>query len=91
MLDLQHCFNFIAEMFLAKVVSQAKNETFSNNFLLWELDKEVDRCRCCAIQFTLSVRRHHCRSCGGIYCADCTVQNIELSGNKLDRCCSGCR
>lgn len=77
-------------MFLAKAVRDAKNENFCNEFFLWELDKEVNFCRDCRKPFSMALRRHHCRNCGGIYCDDCTTLNVELSGVKMDRCCKGC-
>jgi hypothetical protein len=77
-------------MFLAKVMREAKNETFSNEIFLWELDKEVSVCRDCAKPFSVVARRHHCRNCGGIFCDDCTVTGVELNGAKVDRGCKGC-
>ena len=77
-------------MFLAKIVREAKNETFSNEIFLWELDKEVGFCRGCKKPFSVSSRRHHCRNCGGIFCADCTVTGAEVEGIKVDRGCMGC-
>lgn len=31
----------------------------------------ISRCRNCRADFTLLLRKHHCRSCGGIYCDAC--------------------
>eukprot|EP00598_Pedospumella_elongata_P001530 CAMPEP_0184979828 /NCGR_PEP_ID=MMETSP1098-20130426/9940_1 /TAXON_ID=89044 /ORGANISM="Spumella elongata, Strain CCAP 955/1" /LENGTH=319 /DNA_ID=CAMNT_0027503161 /DNA_START=63 /DNA_END=1022 /DNA_ORIENTATION=+ len=77
-------------MFLAKVVREAKNETFCNEVFLWELDKEVTYCRDCRRTFSMSLRRHHCRNCGGIYCDECSLSNAEIRGVKVDRGCKGC-
>eukprot|EP00760_Papus_ankaliazontas_P030563 PhM_4_TR4900/c0_g1_i1/m.32698 len=38
----------------------------------WKPDKASNYCECCYSKFTLSRRRHHCRSCGGLFCAGCT-------------------
>lgn len=77
-------------MFLAKVIRDAKNETFSNEIFLWEMDKEVSVCRDCKKPFSVSLRRHHCRNCGGIFCDECTVTGAEIAGAKVDRGCKGC-
>jgi hypothetical protein len=77
-------------MFLAKVVREAKNETFMNEIFLWELDKEVSECRDCRKPFGVVARRHHCRNCGGIFCDECTIVNADIMGVKMDRCCKGC-
>lgn len=77
-------------MFLAKAVRDAKNENFCNEFFLWELDKEVSDCRDCRKPFSVAIRRHHCRNCGGIFCDGCSVVGVELGGVKMDRCCKGC-
>jgi hypothetical protein len=31
----------------------------------------VSFCRCCNTEFSVIVRKHHCRCCGGIYCDNC--------------------
>jgi Zn finger protein HypA/HybF involved in hydrogenase expression len=80
----------VTKMFLAKVIREAKNETFSNEIFLWELDKEVSECRDCRRPFSVTVRRHHCRNCGGIYCDECTLTGVEVGGTKVDRGCKGC-
>lgn len=77
-------------MFLAKVIREAKNETFSNEIFLWELDKEVSECRGCHRPFSVTIRRHHCRNCGGIFCDECTLTGVEIEGTKVDRGCKGC-
>lgn len=77
-------------MFLAKALRDAKNEKFCNEFFLWELDEEVTFCRDCKKTFSVALRRHHCRNCGGVFCDECTMKDVELEGNKLDRCCKGC-
>jgi len=38
----------------------------------WEADQDVEFCKSCSKRFSLLNRKHHCRNCGGIYCADCT-------------------
>lgn len=36
----------------------------------WVPDAEASHCYACATEFTLFRRRHHCRGCGRIFCAE---------------------
>lgn len=57
----------------------------------WERDEEVKVCRTCNKKFTINNRRHHCRNCGHIYCAQCASQNYHLpSSKKPVRVCNTC-
>ena len=38
----------------------------------WKPDKAVSKCEICDVVFSLLTRRHHCRSCGGIFCDTCS-------------------
>jgi len=44
----------------------------------WMDDDSVNNCLKCKSKFNLLTRKHHCRSCGKIYCADCTSNMISL-------------
>jgi alpha-tubulin suppressor-like RCC1 family protein len=44
----------------------------------WQKDELVNSCNGCNATFTLTRRKHHCRSCGGIYCASCTSRQVPL-------------
>lgn len=60
---------------------------------LWVPDHAVHRCTGCDNEFWLGRRKHHCRSCGNIFCADCSDNAIPLPGeNFYDpvRVCSSC-
>lgn len=46
-----------------------KNPAFP---ILWVPDHATNRCQSCQIDFWLGRRKHHCRSCGQIFCADCS-------------------
>ena len=37
----------------------------------WEDDENAEACRKCRSEFTFLNRRHHCRSCGKIFCGLC--------------------
>lgn len=38
----------------------------------WKQDRDADMCKNCYQRFNLVRRKHHCRSCGDIFCDDCT-------------------
>lgn len=58
----------------------------------WLPDHEANSCISCDSLFTLIRRRHHCRSCGKIFCSDCCRQKAKLIylGNKEGRVCNNC-
>lgn len=37
----------------------------------WDEDDVITNCRYCQVEFGLVQRKHHCRSCGGIFCSTC--------------------
>lgn len=59
----------------------------------WLPDHETNNCMSCDSLFTLIKRRHHCRSCGKIFCADCCRHKAKLLylDNKEARVCRNCR
>jgi MAD (mothers against decapentaplegic) interacting protein len=58
----------------------------------WLPDHEADSCMACGGLFTLIKRRHHCRSCGKIFCSDCCKHKARLlyMDNKEARVCNNC-
>ena len=38
----------------------------------WIKDKNIEDCYKCNLKFTLLNRKHHCRSCGKIFCGNCS-------------------
>lgn len=58
----------------------------------WLPDHEADYCMACGCPFTLIKRRHHCRSCGKIFCGDCCRLKAKLLylNNKEARVCNNC-
>jgi len=45
---------------------------------LWETDSSSDECRICGRAFNMVLRRrHHCRQCGALVCADCSPDKIN--------------
>uniref|UniRef100_A0A8D9BHH3 Lateral signaling target protein 2 homolog n=1 Tax=Cacopsylla melanoneura TaxID=428564 RepID=A0A8D9BHH3_9HEMI len=60
---------------------------------LWIPDHAVTRCMSCDSQFWLGRRKHHCRSCGKIFCADCSENVVALPCEQLYepvRVCTTC-
>ncbi|CCE64415.1 hypothetical protein TPHA_0H02110 [Tetrapisispora phaffii CBS 4417] len=54
---------------------------------------DSDACMICSRKFSLLNRRHHCRSCGGIFCQDHSSNNIQLPDlgiHDLVRVCDNC-
>jgi 1-phosphatidylinositol-3-phosphate 5-kinase len=45
----------------------------------WVDDNAVKACYECDTPFTMLVRRHHCRICGRIFCANCTVTSAPAA------------
>lgn len=43
----------------------------------WMEDGHVSECYQCAKPFSLFVRRHHCRLCGHIFCANCVNHSVN--------------
>ncbi|PIK60513.1 putative FYVE and coiled-coil domain-containing protein 1 isoform X2 [Apostichopus japonicus] len=57
----------------------------------WIEDKDVKQCMECECQFSLTVRKHHCRMCGGVFCSKCTECSILTSQSKKKvRVCEKC-
>lgn len=57
----------------------------------WTKDSECDSCKKCDKYFSFTVRKHHCRQCGLIYCSDCSCFSAVLAGHKKPvRVCEAC-
>ncbi|KAI6649149.1 Early endosome antigen 1-like [Oopsacas minuta] len=57
----------------------------------WQEDTLAVSCNECHKKFSLSIRKHHCRGCGQIYCQDCTQKQADLPGYKTRvRVCENC-
>lgn len=64
----------------------------------WTLDREATECQACEAAFGLFTRRHHCRACGGVFCATCAddtwrqvLPPVFGYGDDLQRVCARCR
>jgi len=58
----------------------------------WTPDQLVHACQICNATFTFFKRKHHCRTCGGVICNDCSKWRNENSpgGSQLMRTCRSC-
>lgn len=66
----------------ASIVVPNKNNT-------WITDSMVSNCKKCDTEFSIFVRRHHCRCCGNIFCYSCSNNYISVPDfitDKPDRC-----
>lgn len=58
------------------------NDDCKSPFLLceppWTPDSESKNCTDCKSKFGLTLRRHHCRRCGRIYCGHCCAKRLPL-------------
>ncbi|KAJ2329228.1 hypothetical protein GGI00_003996 [Coemansia sp. RSA 2681] len=62
---------------------------------VWDPDETSDRCYICFRDFSLFLRRHHCRACGKIVCNSCSRKSIMFVGrasieSKEGRGCDQC-
>lgn len=64
----------------------------------WQVDARVAACGGCQRRFGTFLRRHHCRSCGQVFCSDCcsgTAVMYDSTGAPTphmghQRCCTAC-
>eukprot|EP01128_Nolandella_sp_AFSM9_P006966 TRINITY_DN369_c1_g3_i1.p1 TRINITY_DN369_c1_g3~~TRINITY_DN369_c1_g3_i1.p1 ORF type:complete len:450 (-),score=65.87 TRINITY_DN369_c1_g3_i1:126-1475(-) len=60
---------------------------------LWEKDSSASACGICGTTFSLLTRRHHCRSCGRLFCGTCCSTKKALPQYGYDtpvRICDIC-
>ncbi|KAJ9462755.1 Lateral signaling target protein 2 [Diplonema papillatum] len=59
--------------------------------IMWQSDTATTNCNNCNRPFTLTLRRHHCRLCGFIFCHPCSSHTITVQGSLVpERVCDGC-
>lgn len=59
----------------------------------WVKDKAVFWCKCCNTDFSVVVRKHHCRHCGHVFCSHCCSNKrtlIKYGYLKPVRLCNKC-
>jgi GTPase SAR1 family protein len=48
---------------------------------MWQRDEATARCGRCRASFNVLRRRHHCRSCGSLFCNPCSDRTFELESS----------
>ncbi|XP_064107196.1 FYVE and coiled-coil domain-containing protein 1-like isoform X1 [Macrobrachium nipponense] len=57
----------------------------------WMDNKSTQACMCCNVPFSLTRRRHHCRTCGRIFCTGCSDNWINTAASsRRVRVCDDC-
>ncbi|KFM78396.1 Early endosome antigen 1, partial [Stegodyphus mimosarum] len=57
----------------------------------WADDAEVTHCTACGKLFTVTIRKHHCRNCGNIFCNECSAKTATVASSKRPvRVCDVC-
>ena len=57
----------------------------------WAEDKDAVNCTACGREFSITFRKHHCRSCGLIFCDPCTGHRAPTPATrKPARVCQNC-
>ncbi|CAF4018026.1 unnamed protein product [Rotaria magnacalcarata] len=58
----------------------------------WLNDHDVHECMKCNQTFSLTQRKHHCRSCGNIFCDTCSSKTaiVAAASKKPQRVCDQC-
>lgn len=54
-----------------------------NSFAQWQADNLIHNCLNCQTKFSFLVRKHHCRCCGGIFCANCSDNFLWYDKRKV--------
>lgn len=49
----------------------------------WQPDSEVAACPICSRQFSFWFRKHHCRKCGRVVCANCSPHRITIPQQSI--------
>ncbi|KAI7871240.1 hypothetical protein BDF14DRAFT_1764825 [Spinellus fusiger] len=60
---------------LARILARLRGQKSDKEF--WMPDEQCKECYKCRKQFTLLRRRHHCRTCGQIFCAKCASNVVS--------------
>jgi growth factor-regulated tyrosine kinase substrate len=61
--------------------------------VVWMSDNETKTCMRCNEPFTATIRRHHCRYCGKLFCNACCSNMMslpQLGYEEQQRVCDNC-
>ncbi|CAG0901428.1 unnamed protein product [Cyprideis torosa] len=59
----------------------------------WVRNEMADACCGCNVKFSFTIRRHHCRNCGQVFCLSCSQNRSEISRLRIPkpvRVCQRC-
>ncbi|KAK7201254.1 zinc finger protein [Novymonas esmeraldas] len=59
----------------------------------WQEDEDAAACNGCGRVFSTTVRRHHCRNCGYVFCGDCSRHRSTIPMRGItdpERVCDAC-
>ncbi|EDO14819.1 hypothetical protein Kpol_339p6 [Vanderwaltozyma polyspora DSM 70294] len=56
---------------------------YINGFAHWQPDEDIRNCLNCSTKFSFLIRKHHCRSCGGIFCASCSDYFVRYDTDRV--------
>lgn len=56
---------------------------FINSFAHWQPDEDMQSCLNCHTPFSFLMRKHHCRCCGGIFCAGCSERLARYDRKRV--------
>ncbi|CCW68872.1 unnamed protein product [Phytomonas sp. Hart1] len=65
----------------------------SNSKSYWERDEDALNCNACGDTFALTLRKHHCRNCGYIFCRKCSRGRCPITIRCMKdpvRVCDAC-
>eukprot|EP01052_Picozoa_sp_SAG31_P043855 SAG31_NODE_7448_length_1687_cov_1.128463_4_plen_196_part_01 len=60
-----------------KIKPSRKNKKKTIGDAEWMPNEEAPNCLACDRKFSMTVRRHHCRRCGAVFCSSCTKARLK--------------
>ncbi|EDV29002.1 uncharacterized protein TRIADDRAFT_20386 [Trichoplax adhaerens] len=77
---------------LSRVNQSLQVTHIRNQSRRWTPDKDALECSNCSRQFSVVIRRHHCRKCGyEVFCAECSAKQASTPfSRKPVRVCDAC-
>eukprot|EP00949_MAST-11_sp_MAST-11-sp1_P004276 g4276.t1 len=73
---------------MSYVVANAKSVKYG---VAWQSDASVQYCQGCRNRFSMTLRKHHCRACGKIFCKECSSERTKVKGSPhMKRVCRWC-
>ncbi|XP_065337104.1 FYVE and coiled-coil domain-containing protein 1-like isoform X1 [Cloeon dipterum] len=86
----EHVVNLVSQK--EKLFKECYNLKQAHRERVWQHDSQVQHCSSCRVQFSLLVRKHHCRHCGQIFCGACSSHWLPVNkgSSRRTRSCSEC-